>query len=186
MAGELVGFALTPLIYAQFGFAPMAVFFAATAGILLLIAIVRNAEDPQARDVPRLDLREAFGPVLLDRPFWLFAIALTFLTFTTSVYTLATPFWAKYTLEARPQAPSFIFATVFSIAILSVALWSRLLRAWGVKRTWLWAVAVMLISAVALGLASNLLLGLIGAAIAGAGPGGGQSLPADDHGQPGR
>ena len=42
----------------------------------------------------------------------------------------------------------------------------------GIKRTWLWAVAVMLLSAVALGLANNLFVGLIGAALAGLGLGG--------------
>jgi GPH family glycoside/pentoside/hexuronide:cation symporter len=88
------------------------------------------------------------------------------------VYTLATPFWAKYTLRASPQAPSIIFATVFVVAILAVSLWSRLLRRWGVKRTWLWAVAVMLSSATVMGLASNLVIGVLGAAIAGAGLGG--------------
>ena len=135
MVGELVGFALSPIIYAQFGFAPMALFFAAMAGVLLLIAIVGNSEDSRAQEVPRLNLKGAFGPVLRDRPFWMFAIALTFLTFTTGVYTLATPFWAKYTLRASPQAPSIIFATVFVVAILAVPLWSRFLRRWGVKRT---------------------------------------------------
>jgi GPH family glycoside/pentoside/hexuronide:cation symporter len=172
MVGELIGFALPPLIYAQFGFAPMAASFAAIAGITLLIGILRNSEDPRAREVPPLDLKGAFGPVLRDRPFWMFALALTFLTFTTGVYTLATPFWAKYTLVASPQAPSLIFATVFVVAILAVSLWSRLLRSWGVKLTWLWAVVVMLGSAIVLGLASNLVVGLVGAAIAGAGLGG--------------
>ena len=61
---------------------------------------------------------------------------------------------------------------MFIAAILAVSLWSRLLRRWGVKRTWLWAVAVMLASAVILGLATNLYAGLLGAAIAGAGLGG--------------
>jgi GPH family glycoside/pentoside/hexuronide:cation symporter len=172
MVGELVGFALPPLIYAQFGFAPMAASFAAVAGVSLLIGILCNTENPKAREAPPLDLKGAFGPVLRDRPFWMFAIALTFLTFTTGVYTLATPFWAKYTLAASPQAPSLIFATVFIVAILAVSLWSRLLRRWGVKQTWLWAVAVMLSSALVLGLAPNLVVGLIGAAIAGAGLGG--------------
>jgi GPH family glycoside/pentoside/hexuronide:cation symporter len=147
----------------------MAVFFSVIAGILLLIAIVRNSEDPNAQRMPPLDLKTAFGEVLRDRPFWLFAIALTFLTFTTGVYTLATPFWAKYTLGASPQAPSIIFATVFVVAILVVSFWSRLIPKRGVKRTWLWAVGVMALSAVVLGLAPNLVVGVIGAAIAGAG-----------------
>jgi GPH family glycoside/pentoside/hexuronide:cation symporter len=169
MTGELVGFALTPIIYAQFGFVPMAVFFAAIAGITLLIGIGRSSEDPRAQEALPLDLKDAFGDVLQDRPFWLFAIALTFLTFTTGLYTLATPFWVKYTLGANPQTTSIIFATVFIVAILAVSLWSRLMRSWGVKRTWMWSIVVMALSAIVFGLTTNLVLGVIGAAIVGVG-----------------
>jgi len=171
-AGELAGFALTPIIYASFGFSSMAVLFAIVAGILLLISLVRNHEDPNAQKEPPLDVKEAFGDVLHDRPFWHFTIVATLLWFATGLYTIGTAFWVKYTLEAGPQAPSLIFAAVFIIAILSVSLWSRLVRRWGTKRTWLWAIGVMILSAVVIGLASNLILGVIGAAIAGAGLGG--------------
>ena len=169
MVGELIGFALTPIVYALYGFGPMAVFFAVIAGITLFIGIVRSTEDPRAQEAPPLDLKDAFGDVLQDRPFWLFAIALTFLTFTTGLYTLATPFWVKYTLNASPQTTSLIFATVFIVAILAVSLWSRLMRHWGVKRAWMWAIGVMALSAIVLGLTTNLILGVIGAAVAGAG-----------------
>ncbi len=169
MVGELVGFALTPIIYAQYGFGPMAVFFASITAITLLIGIVRSSEDPRAQEVAPLNLKDAFREVFQDRPFWLFAIALTFLTFTTGLYTLATPFWVKYTLGASPQATSLIFAAVFIVAILSVSLWSRLIRYWGVKRAWFWAIGALALSAIVLGLAPSLFLGVIGAAVAGVG-----------------
>jgi len=172
MSGELVGFALTPIVYTRFGFVGMALLFAAITGIALTIGIVGGSEDPRAREAPRSGLRAAFFDVLQDRPFWLFITVVTLLTFTTSVYTLATPFWCKYTLGAGPRAPSLVFATVFVVAIASVWLWNRCVRALGVNRTWLWAVAVMLSSALALGLAPNLVVGLLGAALAGFGLGG--------------
>jgi GPH family glycoside/pentoside/hexuronide:cation symporter len=172
MGGELAGFVLTPIIYSQYGFVPMALFFAAIAGILLIYSLKRNSEDPSAQGVPPLDLKGAFGDVLRDRPFWGFTIVATLLWFTTGVYTLATPFYAKYTLRASPQAPSLIFGTVFVVAILAVSLWGRLIRRWGIKHTWLWAIGVMITSAIVLGLAPNLVVALIGAAIAGAGLGG--------------
>jgi Na+/melibiose symporter-like transporter len=64
---------------------------------------------------------------------------------------LATPFYAKYTLAASPQAPSILFGTVFIVAIAAVSFWSRLVRRWGIKRTWLWAIGVMALSAIVLG-----------------------------------
>ncbi|UCC89679.1 MAG: MFS transporter [Anaerolineales bacterium] len=172
MAGELVGFALTPIIYTQFGFVGMAWFFAIMAGILLTFSILRNSEDPNAQKLPPVNLKGAFGDVLGDRPFWLFTWVATLLWFTTGLYTLATPFWARYTLKASPQAPSLIFATVFLVAILSVSLWSKLVRDWGIQRTWLWAIGVMILSAIVLGLASSLAVGVLAAVVAGLGLGG--------------
>jgi len=172
MLGELVGFSVPPFIYAQFGFVPMAIGFAAIAGIAMFLGIIRNKEDPKALNTPPLDLKGGFGEVLKDRPFLLFTVAFTFLMVVTMVYTLATPFWVKYTLGASPQVTSLIFATVFVVAILSVSIWGRFVRILGIKRSWLWSVGVMTASAFILGLASNLTLGMIGAAVAGAGLGG--------------
>jgi GPH family glycoside/pentoside/hexuronide:cation symporter len=172
MNGELVGFALTPVVYTQFGFVGMALLFGGVTAATLLPAILGSREDPRVQEEPLLSVRAAFRDVLRDRPYWLFVAALTFVTFTTGVYTLATPFWTKYTLQAGPRSPSLVFATVFIVAILSVTLWTRWVRALGVKRTWMWAVGVMLSSAVALGMAPTLWVGLIGAALAGFGLGG--------------
>ncbi|MCP4937045.1 MAG: MFS transporter, partial [bacterium] len=159
-------------IYTNFGFEGMAVLFAAMAGILLLISILRNSEDPQAQEAPPLNIKDAFGDVFHDRPFWHFTAVATLLWFATGLYTIGTAFYTKYTLEADPLAPSFIFGAVFIIAILSVSQWSRLIRRWGIKRIWLWGIGLMLLSAVVIGLASNLVTAVIGAAIAGAGLGG--------------
>ena len=121
-----------------------------------------------------MDLKDAFGDVLHDRPFWQFTIVATLLWFTTGVYTLAIPFWAKYTLQAIPEAPSIIFAAVFLVAIGSVSVWSRLVRALGIKQTWLWAIGVFILSAIVFAFASNMVVGVIGAALAGVGVGGKQ------------
>jgi glycoside/pentoside/hexuronide:cation symporter, GPH family len=172
MLGQLVGFAIPPFMYAALGFVPMAVSFAAVAGISLLVGIIRNHEDPKAMKAPPLGLKNAFGEVLKDRPFVRFAIAVTFLMFTTGIYTLATPFWVKYTLGANPQATSLIFAAVFLVAILSVFLWGRSVQALGIRRTWLLSVGVGAAAAILLGLAPNLVVGIIGAAAVGASMGG--------------
>ena len=170
--GELIGFTIPPFIYATLGFVPMAIGFAGVAGIAIFLGVIRNTEDPKAMNAPPMGMQDAFGDVLKDRPFLWFSIAATFLMFTTGAYTLATPFWVKYTLGASPQVTSLIFATVFIVAILSVPIWGRSVRILGIKRSWLWSVGVMAASAIILGLASNLVLGAIGAAVAGAGLGG--------------
>jgi GPH family glycoside/pentoside/hexuronide:cation symporter len=172
MLGELVGFSIPPFIYAKFGFVPMAISFAGVAGIVLFLGIIRNQEDPTAMKAPPLDLKDAFGEVLKDRPFLLFIIAVTFLMFSIGAYTLAIPFWVKYTLAASPQGTSLIFAIAFIVAILSVSIWGRLVHILGIKRSWLWSVGVGAASPIIMGLASNLVVGAIGAAFVGVSMGG--------------
>ena len=172
MMGELAGFSLTPILYSKFGFVGMAVSLAIGTGILLIISILRNSEDPSAQNHPPLNPKPAFREVLQDRPFWQFTIVATFLWFTTGVYTIAIPFYSKYTLAAGPRAPSILFGTCFVVAIGVVSLWSKLVREWGIKRTWLWAIGVMALSAIVLGVVPTLIGGILGAAIAGLGLGG--------------
>jgi GPH family glycoside/pentoside/hexuronide:cation symporter len=172
MLGELAGFTIPPLMYARFGFVPMAISFAGVAGIALFLGIIRNTEDPNALKAPPLDLKDAFGEVFRDRPYLLFTLAVTFLMFIFGVFSLATPFWVKYTLRASPQGTSLIFATVFAAAILSAPVWGRLIRVLGIKRSWLWSVGLMAAMTIILGLASNLVVGAIGAAVGGVGMGG--------------
>jgi GPH family glycoside/pentoside/hexuronide:cation symporter len=172
MAGELVGFSLTPIVYSQFGFVGMAVLFSAIMGIPLFLSIGNISEKPEIQESPPVDLKGAFRDVLQDRLFWQFTFVLTFILFTTGIYTLATPFWTKYTINASPQTPALIFGIVFIVAIASVSIWSRLIRNWGLKKSWLWAIGLMGSSAVVIGMATNLLIGVIGAALAGAGLGG--------------
>jgi GPH family glycoside/pentoside/hexuronide:cation symporter len=174
MVGELIGFALTPIVYTQFGFEGMAVLYAIVFGILVFVAVLTSSEDPKAQSEPPLRPKGAFGDVLRDRLFWHFAVVTSLVLFTTAIYILATPFWTKYTLGAGPQAPALIFGAVFGMAILSVAVWSRLVRRLGTKRAWLWAIGMVLVATVLAGLVPNLFLGVIGAALAGAGFGGTQ------------
>ena len=170
--GELIGFALPPIIYARFGFIPMAIAFASVTSITLFIAILKNKEDPNAVNAPPLDLKNAFGDVFKNRQFWLFSIGMTFLTFTTGIFALATPFWVKYTLNAPPQSASLVFAIFFIAAIGSVSVWGRVVRRHGTKFTWLWAIGIMGFSVIALGITTNLVIGCIAAMIGGVSMGG--------------
>lgn len=150
----------------------MAISFATVSGIALFLGIIRNKEDPNALKTPPLDLKGAFGEILRDRPFLLYTVAVTFLTYVTAVLTLATPFWVKYTMATSPQSTSLIFAVVFITAILAASIWGKFVRVLGLRRCWMLSIGLMALSVILLGIASNLMLGAIGAAVVGASMGG--------------
>jgi len=119
-----------------------------------------------------LDLKSAFGEVFKDRPFLSYIITVTFLIYIPGIYTLATPFWVKYTLAASPQVTSLIFAIVFIVGILAASIWGRFVYVFGIRRCWMLSIGLIALSAVLLGTAPNLAFGAIGAAVAGASMGG--------------
>jgi GPH family glycoside/pentoside/hexuronide:cation symporter len=172
MVGELAGFALTPYLYARLGFAGMAVSYGIVGGGLLMLGVSRNREDPRAQTVPTVNPAVAFKEVFTDRLFWHVTLVATATWFTTGVFTMATPFYTRYTLAAAAQAPSYLFGTVFVTAIAAVPLWTRVIPRHGLKRLWVTAIGFMALSAVALGLAPGLAVALGGALLAGIGLGG--------------
>jgi GPH family glycoside/pentoside/hexuronide:cation symporter len=172
MVGELIGLALTPIVYTQFGFVGMAILYAIVGGSLLFMAILRSTEDQSIQETPTVNPFTAFRGVLKDRLFWQVTLVATAGWFTTGIYTLATPFYAKYSLKAAPEAPSYIFGTVFIVAIAVITLWGKVVRRRGIRPTWILALGVMALSTVVLGLAPGMTVAVIGAAVAGAGLGG--------------
>jgi GPH family glycoside/pentoside/hexuronide:cation symporter len=172
MGGELLGFSLAPILYNQFGFIGMALVISALTGILLIIPIAKVREDPRSQELSKFDMKEALRDVVRDKPFWHFTVVATLVLMTTGIMTLAIPFWAKYTLHASPKAPALIFFVGFGFAILTVAPWSKMVRKWGTKRMWVWAISIMILAAIENGFANTLLSGLIGALLTGVALGG--------------
>jgi GPH family glycoside/pentoside/hexuronide:cation symporter len=120
----------------------------------------------------RASAKEALRDVVRDKLFWHFTLVATLVLMTTGIMTLAIPFWAKYTLHASPKAPALLFFVAFGSAILTVAPWSKMVRKWGTKRMWVWAISIMIMGALELGFANTLLSGLVGALLSGVGLGG--------------
>jgi GPH family glycoside/pentoside/hexuronide:cation symporter len=172
MVGELAGFALTPLVYTRYGFVAMAACLACVAVVLGFASLATIKEDPSVQLAPRVAMRPALAELVRDGPYWRFTLVVTLLWFATGIYTVATPFYTKYTLDAGPRSPSLIFATVFLVAIASAPLWARRARDRGRHGTWMLAIGTMGVSSIMLALAPSLAAAVAGAALAGLGLGG--------------
>lgn len=169
LVAMVVGIALVPLIKGMLGIIGMVILFSAISALLVPISVNGCPEDPAASEAEPLGLVDSFRQTLVDKAFWLYALAATMTQFTFGLMGAGMAFYAKYTLGLSAAMTTVLFAAVFLIAIPTVALWSRLSRRWGGKRAWQAALATLVVASVLLALGSNLWTGLVGGAAFGLG-----------------
>lgn len=169
ITGLIIGIALTPLVYQQIGFAWMGVTYGVIAVVLMLISYMSCKEDPTASDGEPLGLIESFRTTLQNRPFWIYALANTMVQFSFGILTAGMPFYAKYTLGLGEAATSALFASIFAVAMPTVALWSRLTRKWGGRRAWVTANGLLALAVLPLAFVNTLPAVLLTGAFVGLG-----------------
>ena len=167
--GMVIGIAVTPLVYNQFGFAGMAIIYGIIGSIILLYSILGSHEDPNSLLQPVMPFLEAFKVTLTNKPFWHYSLAYTFIQFVFGLLMAGIPFYAQYTLGLDTGKTSILLASVFAVALPMVFIWAKLIKKWGATKTWLIGVAVLAITVVPLGLANNMTTGIIAGAILGLG-----------------
>ena len=167
--GMVVGIALTPVVYAKFGFSMMAVIYAVIGGAIMVYSILGSHEDPLLAKQPKISFIKAFKVTLSNTAFWAYSLAYTFIQFVFGVLIAGLPFYAKYSLGLDSGMTSVMMASVFAVAIPMVIIWARLIKKWGASRAWLFGVAALGVTVIPLGLANNLVTGIIAGGILGLG-----------------
>ena len=167
--GMVVGIALTPVVYAKFGFSMMAVIYAVIGGAIMVYSILGSHEDPLLAKQHKISFIKAFKVTLSNTAFWAYSLAYTFIQFVFGVLIAGLPFYAKYSLGLDSGMTSVMMASVFAVAIPMVIIWARLIKKWGASRAWLFGVAALGVTVIPLGLANNLVTGIIAGGILGLG-----------------
>ncbi|MFZ5824638.1 MAG: MFS transporter [Bacillota bacterium] len=169
LVAMVIGIALVPVIKEMMGPVGMVLLFSLFSAILVPISVRGCPEDPSASEAEPLGFVEAFRQTLVDRAFWIYALAATMTQFTFGLLGAGMTFYAKYTLGLSVAMTTALFGAVFLIAIPTVGLWSALSRRWGGKRAWMASLAVLIIASVLLALGTNLWTGLVAGAVFGLG-----------------
>jgi GPH family glycoside/pentoside/hexuronide:cation symporter len=89
--GQIVGLALTPLVYQRLGFQKMAITYAALAGGLLFVASLKHREDSSYQTRKKGAPWATYREVLRGRAFWFYAIMLMIFAFAINLLPLCDP-----------------------------------------------------------------------------------------------
>jgi len=176
MVGLIVGIALTPVVYAHFGFTGMALSYAIIGGLLLLPFLLTMEEDLEVQATEPLPLIPAFKETLVNLPFWVFSAAGTLLRFAISLFAVGMPFYARYSLGLNAGQTTLLFAAVFAVALPMLPFWGWVARRYGGYRAWTIAMLIFAISVIPLYFGRTLIHGLIAGALIGIAFGGVQML----------
>ncbi|TJY41802.1 MFS transporter [Cohnella pontilimi] len=153
----LIGSALTPLLYTNFGFDKMSMVYALAFVVFMWICMLTVREQPKASLEQPLKLGDAFKETLKNKEFWLFNIANSFAQTVNGLLGSMIPFYAKYVLKLESEGEVSIFlASVFVSVIPLVAIWYGVVRKLGGIRAWRLAFLMYALSVIPLWFAQGL------------------------------
>jgi GPH family glycoside/pentoside/hexuronide:cation symporter len=92
----LIGSALTPIIFAAYGYRNMALIYALVFAVFMWMCMVHVREKEEAQKEVPLRFMEAFRETLKNKQFWIFNIANSFAQTVNGLLSSMIPFYAKY------------------------------------------------------------------------------------------
>jgi GPH family glycoside/pentoside/hexuronide:cation symporter len=183
MVAILIGSALAPVLFAALGFGKMALVFAGVFAVFMFVCARSVREREEALAEPPPPFLESFRATLQNKPFWVFNVANYFAQTVNGLLGAMIPFYAKYALGIPESQVSVLMASVFFSVVPLVAVWYRIVRAFGAAAAWRAALAVYGLSVIPLWFASDLAGGIAAGIVAGFGLAGFLVTPAVLTGQ---
>ncbi|XEC96649.1 MFS transporter [Paenibacillus tarimensis] len=165
----LIGSALTPVIFAAYGFRNMAIIYALAFTIFMWLCLVTVREKEEASAQPPLKLKAAFRETLKNKRFWIFNIANSFAQTVNGLLASIIPFYAKYVLNIPESQVSILLASVFVSVIPLVAVWYFIVRKFGGMNSWRVSLGCYALSVIPLWFGEGLVSGIMAGVIAGFG-----------------
>ncbi|PTQ55462.1 MAG: putative sugar transporter [Candidatus Carbobacillus altaicus] len=164
----LIGTAVTPLIFAHFGYMRMALLFGAIFLLIMwtMVFLVRETSLSQPEALPFI---AAFRTTLGNGPFWILNIANSFAQTVNGLLSAGIPFYAKYVLGISDQQMPLFLASVFLSVVPMVAVWYVLIKRLGSVRAWRLAFAMYGLSVLPLLFVQNLAQGMLAGVVVGFG-----------------
>ncbi|MGG4034017.1 MFS transporter [Paenibacillus cisolokensis] len=165
----LIGTALTPIIFTEYGFRNMALLYSLVFIVFMWICMWTVREREDARKVEPLKFADAFRATLKNKNFWIFNLANSFAQTVNGLLSSIIPFYAKYALGIPESQTSILLASVFVSVIPLVAVWYFVVRKLGGRRGWQLSLAVYGLSVIPLWFAQGLGGGIAAGVMAGFG-----------------
>ncbi len=170
LVAMIISIALTPMITARIGFQNTALIYGIVgAAVILYMALTARENTAGTTEEEKPNVLKSFADLFKNRKFWLTGLANAFYSAAMALVLASLPFFVTYTLKLDDSQSTILFASVLIVAIVSVALWARLVRRFGLVPTWRAALGFLTVAYIPLYFANSIRTAAIASALVGFG-----------------
>ena len=169
LVAMILAIALTPLITAKIGYRTTALIYGIVGAAVILYMALTAREGAPDKEEDKPQILKSILELIKNRKFWLTGFANAFYSAAMALVLAALPFFVKYTLGLDDSQSTILFASVLLVAIVSVAVWARLVRRFGLVLIWRTALGFLAAAFIPLYFATSIRAAAIGSALVGFG-----------------
>lgn len=160
IVGILIGSAVAPMVFDAMGYGSMSIIFGLLFVLFMIVCMRFTQENAEARQAPRIGIKEAFSSTLKNKPFWIFNLSNSFAQTVNGLLASMIPFYAKYVLQIPVEQVTLLMASIFVSVIPLVGVWYWLIRRIDPVKAWRWSLLAYALSVIPLWFGSSLLSGI--------------------------
>ncbi|MCU6707271.1 MFS transporter [Paenibacillus sp. J5C_2022] len=165
----LIASVAAPMLYTNLGFGAMALVLGAVFVVFMLLFLRFTEESEEARQTPRIGMKEAFTATLSNKPFWIFNISNSFAQTVNGLLSSMIPFYAKYVLKVDEGLVTVLLASIFVSVIPLVGVWYWIIKRMKPVKAWQLSILAYALSVIPLWFGSSLASGITAGVIVGFG-----------------
>ncbi len=169
LVAMIISIAMTPIVTNALGYGLTAILYGILGGAVILYMSLTTREVAITEEEIKPKFFESVKDLFLNKKFWIAGLANAFYSAAMSLVLAAMPFFAKYTLKIPGGQETLLFASVLIVAIISVSVWSWLVRKYSLMPVWRAALAFLAVAFAPLYFANSLLTAIISGALVGFG-----------------
>lgn len=172
LVAMVISIALTPIVTKAIGYQLTSVIYGVLALIVIMYMTFGCHEDPENWTEEAPHLFSSIMALITNKNFWIFGLTGAFYSAAFSLISQAVPFYVKYTLKLDSSMTTVLLAAVFAVALIGVAIWSKIVKKISVMTAWRTAFIIMAVGVLPLYFANSLvpalcIAGVVGFGVAG-------------------
>ena len=165
-----ISIALTPMVTDAIGYQLTAVIYGLLALAVMMWCFWGCRENEiNYEEIEKPKLIPSIIALVTNPRFWIFGLAGAFYSAAFSLISQALPFYVKYTLGLGGSTTTIMLAIVLGVAVIGIAVWSRLVKKLPIMTVWRTGFIVMAVGFVPLFFVKSLPYAIAVAAVMGVG-----------------